>query len=218
MRFAEERRAVAETAAALYRHNLTAGTSGNVSCRLPEEGLLALTPHGDKSALAPEDVFVVSFAMEVIEGDGHPSVEAAIHVGCYEARPDVGAVIHSHPVHASMFALAGKAIPNMIDEVAVEFGLEVPVAEYGISGTPELAAHVVSALGRGRAVLMANHGMVTVGDTLEKALLHGVSVERTAAIVLGAMTLGGPVELPEHARALYQSVYEYSIKPPATGA
>ena len=122
---------------------------------------------------------------------------------------DIGSVIHSHPVWATMFAIAHQAIPACIDEFAVYCGGEVRCTEYAASGTPEVGTNAVKALeGRG-AALIANHGLVAVGPRPDKVLHITALVERTAQIVWGARALGGPVPIPEDVNRNFAGVYSY---------
>jgi L-fuculose-phosphate aldolase len=138
-----------------------------------------------------------------------PSSEAKLHLACYQAFDDIGSVIHSHPVWATMFAIAHQPIPASIDEFAVYCGGEVRCTDYAASGTPEVGANAVKALeGRG-AALIANHGLVAVGPRPDKVLHITALVERTAQIVWGARALGGPVPIPEDVNRNFAGVYGY---------
>jgi L-fuculose-phosphate aldolase len=175
---------------------LTAGTSGNVSGRL-DDGSVVITPSSipyDEMVLA--DLVVIDMAGEVVEGTRSPSSEKLVHLACYKRFPEVGSVIHAHPVYASMFALARQPIPSAIDEFAVYVGGDVPVADYAMTGTPELGENVADCLGSVGSALLANHGSVTVSDSPAKAIHQLGVVERAAQIIWGARALGGEVELP----------------------
>lgn len=213
MRYADERAAVAEAAKELFDRGLVAGTSGNLSLQV-EDDLVAITPHGTRyETMTAGQVILVDLEGAVVEGDLQPSVETAIHLRTMATRHDVRSVVHSHPVYASMFAVAHRPIPALIDEFVVECGAEVPCAEYAISGSDCLAEHVVEALGPyGRAALMVNHGLVVAHTDLDHCLALTANIDRTAQIVLGAETLGGAVPLPEEATNLFTTVYEYKVK------
>jgi L-fuculose-phosphate aldolase len=175
---------------------LTAGTSGNVSGRL-DDGSVVIPPSSipyDEMVLA--DLVVIDMAGEVVEGTRSPSSEKLVHLACYKRFPEVGSVIHAHPVYASMFALARQPIPSAIDEFAVYVGGDVPVADYAMTGTPELGENVADCLGSVGSALLANHGSVTVSDSPAKAIHQLGVVERAAQIIWGARALGGEVELP----------------------
>jgi len=132
-----------------------------------------------------------------------------LHLACYKAFDDIGSVIHSHPIWATMFAIAHEPIPACIDEFAVYCGGDVRCSEYAASGTPEVGLNAVKALeGRG-AALIANHGLVAVGPRPDKVMHITALVERTAQIVWGAKALGGPVDIPEDVNRNFGMVYSY---------
>ena len=139
----------------------------------------------------------------------HPSSEMHLHLACYEAFDDIGSVIHSHPVWATMFAIAHQPIPACIDEFAVYCGGEIRCADYAASGTPDVGANAVKALQDRGAALIANHGLVAVGPRPDKALHITALVERTAQIVWGARALGGPVPIPDEVNRNFAGVYSY---------
>ena len=126
-----------------------------------------------------------------------------MHLACYRARGDIGGVCHAHPPAATAFACARKALEQpILSEIAMTLG-RVPVAPYGQSGTEELPRTIVPLLERYDAVLLANHGALTVGADLEQAYYRMETVEHTAAIYLNVQRLGGGVELtPEQLAAL----------------
>jgi len=213
--YEQERREVVDAAHAMASSGLVVGSSGNVSRRL-DGGLVAVTRHGvAKGNCTLEDVLIVDMEGNLAEeaGDYRPSVETGIHTQILAERADFGAVMHSHALYPSMFAVAQKPIPALIDEFAVEIGGEIPVASYAISGTPELAANVLEAFGPyGRAALMANHGLVVGGQDLDHVLALSIAIDRTAHIVFGAEQLGGAMPLDEAAYSLYTALYEYKVR------
>ncbi len=132
-----------------------------------------------------------------------------LHLACYRAFDDIGSVIHSHPVWATMFAVAHQPIPACIDEFAVYCGGDIRCADYAASGTPGVGHNAVKALEGRAAALIANHGLVAVGPRPERALHVTALVERTAQIVWGARALGGPVPLPDDVNRNFAGVYTY---------
>jgi L-fuculose-phosphate aldolase len=198
--FAEEREQVAEAVRRIVAVGLVAGASGNVSMRVRGEGgdLMAVTasrvPYDRFTA---DDVVVVDFDVDPVYGEAIPSSESLAHVAVYRARPDVGAVIHTHPVYASAFAVAGRPIPPIVDEQVLLLGGAVEVAEYGASASEELADHAVAALGERAAVLLRSHGCLSVGADLDEAVAVAELVERIARIHVAAEALGGARALPD---------------------
>lgn len=200
---------VVAAAQAMDAAGLVVGTAGNVSGR-DGDGMIWLTP----SALSYDQVNVDNLAAvdldgNLLEGTSRPSTEKAMHLACYRAFPEVGGVVHCHPIHASMFAVAHKSIPAVIEEVIVYLGGDVPVSDYQPTGSDELGEEVVRHLADRSAVLMANHGMLCIGESPDHALHAALVAEHTARIVWGASSLGDPVDLPEKARTDFEGVYTY---------
>jgi L-fuculose-phosphate aldolase len=202
---------VLAAAKAMLAKGLVEGTAGNISAR-QADGTVVITPSSvDYAAMTLDDLVVIDADGKVVSAaEGRsPSSEKPLHLACFEAFDDIGAVIHSHAVHATMFAVAHQPIPACIDEFSIYVGGEVRVTEYAASGTDAMAANVVAALdGRG-AALIANHGMVAVGPTPDKALHITALVERSAKIVWGARQLGPVHELPPDVNASFANIYAY---------
>ena len=210
-RWREEKSAVVQTARQMAELGLVTGASGNVSVRLePHEGreLFAITPSRRPYAgLSAKDIQVVDFDIEPVEGEYTPSSESLMHVGIYRARPDVGAVIHTHSVFASVAAVAGLAIPPIIDEMVVVLGGAVDVTEYAFPSTQELADNVCAALGDRNAALIRNHGAVGVGENLEEALEVAALIERVAQVFFYASLLGKVETLPREVVEAEASIF-----------
>ena len=190
---------------------LLPGASGNVSVRLGPHAapdILAITPSGRRNAdLKLEDIVVVDFDAEPVEGSLTPSSETLLHVAIYRARPDVGAVIHTHSVFASVASVAGLQIPPIIDEMVVAIGGTVQVSEYAFPSTEELADNVCAALGERNAALIRNHGAVGVGRDLVEALDVCALTERVAQVFVQASLLGKVSELPEDVVQAETAIY-----------
>ena len=171
------------------------GTAGNVSAR--SGGLVAITPTGaDYRRLDQASVPVVDLHGRPVAGGLAPSSELPLHLAVYRARPDVGAVVHTHSTFATTFAVLGEELPA-VHYVLAHAGRRVRVAPYATYGTGELADACVAALAGDRAVLLANHGVVAVGDGLERALLAAEAVEEVAELCWRARCLGTPAVLPD---------------------
>jgi len=203
--------AVLAAAKDMLRRGLVEGTAGNISARR-SDGNIVITPSSiDYAEMALDDLVLVDSvgAVQHARDGRHPSSEMHLHLACYEAFDDIGSVIHSHPVWATMFAIAHQPIPACIDEFAVYCGGEIRCADYAASGTPDVGANAVKALQDRGAALIANHGLVAVGPRPDKALHITALVERTAQIVWGARALGGPVPIPDEVNRNFAGVYSY---------
>ncbi len=200
---------VVDAAQEMERAGLTVGTAGNVSGRRGD-GAICLTPSSTPYAdVTADNLAVLSIDGEHLGGSGKPSTEKAMHLACYNAFAEVGGVVHCHAPHASMFAVAHRPIPASIEEVIVYVGGDVPVADYAVTGSQELADEVVRHLGDRGAVLMANHGLLCVGKSPADALHTALVVEHTAKIMFGAQILGGIEPLPGKIAKDFAGVYGY---------
>ena len=203
--------AVLAAAKDMLRRGLVEGTAGNISAR-QEDGTIVITPSSvDYGDMQLDDLVVIDADGETLaHKDGRSaSSEKLLHLACYRAYDDIGSVIHSHPVHATMFAVAHQDIPACIDEFAIFVGGDVRCTEYAASGTNDVGEQAVKALeGRG-AALIANHGMVAVGPHPGAALHITALVERSAHITWGARALGSLHPLPEKVNDNFAAIYGY---------
>lgn len=180
----------------LLAANLTLGTWGNISCRVPGEDCIAITPTAmGYDTLVPEDIVILDLNGKAVKGTRKPSIEVPLHLAIYSARRDVQAVIHTHSAYASAMAVARKEIPGVVEDLVQIVGGKVRVNDYALPGTEQLGKNTVAALEDRNAVLLANHGVLGVGRDLNEALKVCQVVEKAAQIVLLAQLVGGAVEL-----------------------
>lgn len=178
------------TARRMNALGINQGKSGNLSHRIPEGFLV--TPTGmDYDALKPADIVAMSFDGSH-QGSRLPSSEWRFHRDIMAARPEVNAVLHAHSVFATTLACLGREIPAFHYMVAVAGGDTVRCAPYATFGTEELSRHAVTALEDRKACLLANHGMIAVGASLQDVLRLAVEVETLAAIYWRALQIGKP--------------------------
>jgi len=191
------RNEVLEGARRMSRLGLVVASWGNVSARAGSDRVV-VTPSGVAyEGLTSEMLDVVSLRSgTVVEGTLRPTSELEMHLAILRVRGDVGGIVHTHSVHASAHAVARQSIPAILEDLAQAVGGPVACARYAQAGTPELASHVVEALGERNAVLLANHGVVGVGPTVAEALRVCEVVEKGAWVHAVARTLGTPVTLP----------------------
>jgi L-fuculose-phosphate aldolase len=187
------RQTIIEAALEMERLDLTRGSSGNISLRT-EMGFL-VTPSGmPPRTLQPEDL--VEMAMDgTPSGHRKPSSEWRFHRDIYAARPEIGAIVHSHPPFGIALASHGRGIPAFHYMVAMAGGRDIRCAPYATYGTQELSDHAVMALEGRFACLLANHGMIAAGKTLERAVALAVEVESLAEGYWRALQIGEPVIL-----------------------
>jgi L-fuculose-phosphate aldolase len=160
---------------------------------------MAITPSGRSyDTMNSNDIVIVDFDGVRIEGEYEPSTEKMLHLGIYKARKDVKAIVHSHAIYGSIFSVSGMDIPVVTEDQVEYLGGGIKVAGYAIHGSTELVTNVVSALGSRNAVIMANHGTLSVGASIEQALINCEMLEKTAKIYLYASLLGNVNTLPDH--------------------
>ena len=174
----------------LAAHGLIAGRDGNLSVRIGP-GRVLVTPSGVIKALVrPQDMVEFDLAGKPRRRSSRkPTSELDLHLRILRERPDVKAVVHAHPPVATGFAVAGQEIPaNLLPELTFIVG-PVPLVPYGKSGTPELGDRVVPYLKEHNGLLLAKHGAVTMGSTLDEAWIRMETLEHSARIIVAAMRL-----------------------------
>jgi L-fuculose-phosphate aldolase len=202
----DAREAVRAAGVKLVEEGLVAGTWGNVSLRL-SDNVMAITPSGfDYLSMKASDIVMVDLETGQAAG-GTPSTERKLHAAIYLSRPEVMAVIHTHSMSASTVAAARREVPPILDDLAQIVGPTLRVADYALPGTKKMGRTVLRAL-RGRmAALMANHGAVSLGRTMEEALTCARIVEKGCRAFIEAEFLGGAKPLHRVEAALMHEVY-----------
>ena len=211
-RWQREKKLVLETAQKMLEKGLVVGTAGNVSLRLPCEGerpLLAITPSARHyNLLSVEEIQVIDFEAKPIEGDLTPSMESMLHIGIYEARKNINAVIHTHSVYASAVSVAGHDIPAILDDQVAFLGGQIKLAGHALTGSPEQVSSVIAALEDRNAVLLPNHGAVGIGRTMSDAFTACELIEKTAGIYLLALSTGKVNLLPDEEFEAEKAIYD----------
>lgn len=181
----------------LQENNLVAWTSGNVSGRDRETGLIVIKPSGVRyEELHRDSMVVLDLQGMVVEGRLKPSSDAASHLYIYRNRGEVGGVVHTHSRYATAFAALGLSIPCVLTAMADEFGGPIPCAGFALIGGEEIGKAVIESIGQSPAVLLQNHGVFTVGRDAEAAVKAAVMTEDAAATVWMALQLGTPMQIP----------------------
>ncbi len=181
--FDTQKKQIVDTAQALVRKGYLMATGGNLSVRIPERNAFAITPSNyDYFKMTPEDVCILDFDLNMIEGHLKPSVESGMHGAIYQVRPDVNAVIHTHQAYVSALTLIKAPIPALFDEQARFLGRSVEIIPYAPSGTGLLknavAKHVKN---HNNAFMMQNHGALVFGHDMERAV-HNVEILEKCAL------------------------------------
>lgn len=193
----ELKREICEKSLQAFLAGLFAGTSGNMSVYLRDEGIMLITPTSVRyETMRPEDIVEMKPDGTLLKND-NPSSEWRLHAEIYRANEDVSAVFHTHSPHATAFAVNRMDIPATLIEAYFFLGGSVPCAEYATPGTPEVGIYAAKVLPGKGGCLLANHGVVAVGSDLSQAYIRAEYIEDTAKICIMARQIGTPVEL-EH--------------------
>ncbi len=181
----------------LPKNNLVAWTSGNVSARDPETGLMVIKPSGIRYRdLRAEHMVVLDMDGKIIEGNLKPSSDTYSHLYIYRHRPDVGGIVHTHSRYASAFAAVGQSIPVVLTAMGDEFGGPIPCGGFALIGDEAIGKVVVESIGSSPAVLLKNHGVFTIGKDATAAVKAAIMTEDVAATVWMAMQIGVPDVIP----------------------
>ncbi len=174
----------------MYDRGYVASNDGNISVRLSEDRLLITMTGVSKGFLTPEQLIVVDYDGKVISGSHAPSSEMKMHLMVYRERPDVHAAAHAHPPTATGFSVAGIDLPeNLLPEVIVSLG-SIPTAAYGTPGTMELVESLREYVRENDAILLENHGALSLGPDIISAYHKMETMEHVAQIALVARLLG----------------------------
>jgi L-ribulose-5-phosphate 4-epimerase len=195
----------------LPKNGLVKMTSGNVSGRDPESGLIVIKPSGVSfEELTPEHMVVLDPDGKVVEGDLKPSTDTDTHLYVYCHRPDIFGMVHTHSPYASSFAVLGQSIPACLTASAM-LGGEIPLGGYAPIGGADIGQEIVDKIGCARAIIMQNHGVFTIGSSAKQATKMAVEVEEIAKITHLAMLRGEPIQLTKsqvnYMVDLYQNEY-----------
>src|SRR6267378_7648787 len=214
----EYRQDIVDIGRLVYQKGWVAANDGNITIRLDQDRILA-TPTGvSKGMMHVDDMIVVDMQGNKIEGRKERTSEIAMHTTIYGLRPDIFSVVHAHPPVATGFAAAGRPLNlALLPEVVIGLGC-VPLAAYGLPGTPALTDPMLPLIPKYDAIMMANHGAVCYGTDVFKAYFKMETLEHFARIQLVAELLGGPKVLPRvEVDALLDSRTRYGVKAASAG-
>lgn len=208
----ELRQDIVDIGRIVWQKGWVAANDGNITVRLDQDRILC-TPTGVcKGMMHPDDLIIVDMQGRKLEGRKEGTSEIAMHLTIYNLRPDVNAIVHAHPPVATGFAAAGRPLNlALLPEVIIGLGC-VPLAGYGLPGTPELTEPLLPLIPKYDALMMGNHGVVCYGEELYKAFFRMETVEHFARITLVAELLGGPTVLPKgEVRKLVDARRRYGV-------
>lgn len=197
MKFEKIRKEIADLGREIALSGFNLGTWGNISART-DENKIAITPSGVcYETMKPEDIVIVDLEGNILDGQLKPSIELPLHSELYKAKPNINAIIHTHSVHCTAFAVARKPIPAVCEDMVQIVGGSVDVADYFLPGSEKLAGSAISALGNKNACILANHGLLCAAGNLKETYKVTQIVEKSAQAVILAHSLGTPVELSQ---------------------
>jgi L-ribulose-5-phosphate 4-epimerase len=193
----------------MWEAGLVVASSGNVSRRAPD-GRIAITPTSiPYQAMQPDDVVLVDLETgRAVDSFREASYELPLHLGIYRQRADIAAIVHTHAPFITTLSVLRRPLPPIIDEMMVHFGGAVEVADYAFTGTDDLAHNVLRILGDRPGVMLANHGNVCVGRSLDRALHVALAMEAAARVYVQALAIGEPVTLPAEAIEAGRRMFE----------
>ncbi|GBD94476.1 methylthioribulose-1-phosphate dehydratase [bacterium BMS3Abin05] len=186
----EIRRSIVHYGKLVHRAGFVAATDGNISVRMMEDRLMITASGSALGNLDPAALLYVDFSGQVLQGRGKPSSELPMHLTIYKKRPDVLAIIHTHPPISTAISIAKESLSQaVLPEVVIMFG-EIPIAPYATPSTDEGAKVVESLIEHHDVIILDHHGAVTVGKTLEDAFFKLEKLEHAAKTLLTAKQLG----------------------------
>jgi len=209
----QHRQDIVEIGRLVYQKGWVAANDGNITIRLDANRVLA-TPTGvSKGMMHADDLIIIDMQGAKLAGHRECTTEIAMHLKIYELRPDIQSVVHAHPPVTTGFATAGRPLNlALLPEVVIGLGC-VPLASYGLPGTPALSESLVPYIPKYDAIMLGNHGAVSYGEDVYKAFFKMETVEHFARVMLVAELLGGPHVLPKvEVDKLFGSRERYGVK------
>ena len=193
----------------LGREGCESAVGGHVSVRAPGEDAFWVTPLEYFDETLPEHVIKVSMDLELLQGDWEPSPAVAFHASFYRARPDVNCVIHTHSHYAMVLATTGRQLGMYNDMASLFHDEQVIYIEDGIR--PPVNGDLMSAeIGSGRVMILKNHGVIFLGDSIENTTVEAFTFEKCAQIHVEAEMIGGTEHAPAYipfAKQGYRTFY-----------
>ena len=205
--YSREKEIVCDAGRQLMERGLVEGTWGNCSLRI-DDHLMAVTPSGRRyEDMTPKDIVVMDYYTLEVLGDIKPSSEKKVHAELYKTRKEINAVIHTHQPHASTVAAARREVPPILDDQTQIIGPSVRCADYARPNTKKIVKTTVKALKGRYAALMANHGAITLGRTMEEAIVAALVLEKTCKAFIQAEFIGGAKSINKIEAWMMHKVY-----------
>lgn len=201
----EIREEILEAGKRLYSKRFVVANDGNISARIDDKRVLVTATNICKGDMTQDDILVVDYDGNLLEGDKKPTSELKMHLAVYKERKDVMAIVHAHPPNATAFAVSGISLDKLtMPEVIFTLG-KISLAEYGTPSTSQIPEAVSKVIQDSDAVLLANHGALCVGETVMDAYFKMETLDHFASITLKSRALGGERELdPSEEKELFK--------------
>ncbi len=199
---------VVRGAKAIFSKGLVEAGEGNVSVRNGKKEEFFITPSFNQyDTLKKDEIVHINFDGTPLSAGKLPSTEAKMHIAIYKSRPKVQAIIHTHSPFATMLSIVGKGIPIIMEEMHAFLGGSVDVSEFGKAQTGEIGEVALKALGIKNAALLANHGVIVCGKSLDHAVKFAELVEKLAKMYWGALQIGKPNIISEEHLERFQKIF-----------
>ncbi len=200
---------VVKGAKAIFTKGLVEAGEGNVSIRNGKKEELFITPSFNQYVtLKKEDIVHMDFKGNALSAGKLPSTEVKMHIAIYKSRPKVQAVIHTHSPHATMLSIIRKNIPIIMEEMYVFLGGSIDVSDFGEAHTGEIGQVALNALGIKNAALLANHGVIVCGKSIDHAVKFAELTEKLARIYWGSLQIGEPNLILEEHLERFQKLHD----------
>ncbi|MHA2281090.1 MAG: class II aldolase/adducin family protein [Promethearchaeota archaeon] len=200
---------VVEGAKAIFTKGLVESGEGNVSIRNGKKEELFITPSFNQySTLIKDEIVHMNFNGIALSSGKLPSTETKLHIAIYKSRPKVQAVIHTHSIYATMLSIAQKSIPIIMEEMYIFLGGSVDVSDFGKAHTEEIGQVALKTLAQKNAALLANHGIIVCGKSMDHAIKFAELVEKLAKIYWGTLQIGEPKVISTEHLERFQKLHD----------
>jgi len=200
---------VVKAAKSIFSKGLVEAGEGNVSVRNGKKEELFITPSFNQyETLKKEEIVHMNFNAIALSAGKLPSTEAKMHIAIYKSRPKVQAVIHTHSPFATILSINRKSIPLIMEEMFIFLGGTIDVSDFGEAHSGEIGQTALKALGIKNAALLANHGNIVCGKSLDHAVKFAELVEKLAKMYWGALQIGEPYILSNKQLERFQKLFK----------
>jgi L-fuculose-phosphate aldolase len=199
MKYESQQSMLCEFGRRIWQQGLSPGTGGNISVRVSKDKTLISPTLTSMGFMEPDDISLINFDGEVLEGRLKPSSEFKLHVHVYNTRPSINAAIHAHPPFATAFAVTGEPFSTFTQPETVVFLKKIPFVEYGTPSTNELPVNLDKYLKENlNTFLLQNHGVLCIGEDLDRTYNNLETLENSAKILVISRLLGGEKEISKN--------------------